>query len=86
MRSQDTAMPETPIALGDRVGQDIPDSRELVVGVESSAVSDVILIDDQLGDSGGTHAPHRLQGKYRGSIRKKMILVGSFFLPLTIDR
>jgi hypothetical protein len=60
MRSQDTAMPETPIALGDRVGQDIPDSRGLAVGVESSAVSDVILIDDQLGDSRGTHAHHRL--------------------------
>jgi hypothetical protein len=44
---RNTEMPVMPIAQGVvEGGQDIPDSIELAVGVEHSAVSDVILIDE----------------------------------------
>lgn len=78
-------MPEMPIASRGRVSQDIPDSMELAVGVEHSAVSDVILIDDQLGNSGGTHAPHRTEAKYHGKVRKDVMLWVTFFLSVLDD-
>lgn len=87
MQSQNTEMPEMPIAPRaprGQVSQDIPDSIELAVGVEHSAVSDVILIDDQLGNSGGTHAPHRTEVKFHERCWKN-VMRWVFFVSVLHD-